>query len=76
MDLLAGNTSSFTRFVIWLPAIVFGTGMVLACMVLLGRAFADSMREWGHPRLLAAGAVLLVAAVVVLTYLGVELPRE
>ena len=69
-------TGSVTKVVIWLPAIVFGAGMVLAVLILLGRAFADSVREWGHPRLLAAGAVALVLVVVVLTYLGVELPRE
>lgn len=69
-------TSSWERLVIWLPALVFGTGLVLAVLILLGRAFAASMREWGHPRLLAAGAVALVAVVVVLTYLGVELPKE
>ena len=69
-------TGTVTKLVIWLPALVFGAGLVLAVLILLGRAFADSMREWGHPRLLAAGAVLLVAAVVVLTWLGVSLPRE
>lgn len=60
----------------WLPALVVGLGMVAAVFILLGRAFADSVRDWGHPRLLAAGAVVLLAAVVVLTYLGVSLPRE
>lgn len=69
-------TSSWERFVVWLPAVVVGSGMVLAVLILLGRAFADSVRDWGHPRLLAAGAVLLLAAVVVLTWLGVSLPRE
>lgn len=75
MNLLVA-TSSWERAVVWLPAGVVGLGMVLACFILLGRAFADSMRDWGHPRWLAAGAVFLVIAVVVLTYLGVELPRE
>lgn len=75
MDLLLA-TSSWERAVVWLPALVVGLGMVIACFILLGRAFADSVRDWGHPRLLAAGGILLVVAVVVLTYLGVELPRE
>jgi hypothetical protein len=69
-------TGTWTKLVIWLPAIVVGGGMVGAVLILLGRAFADSVREWGHPRLLAAGAVALVAVVVLLTYLGVSLPRE
>ncbi len=69
-------TSSWERAIVWLPAGVVGVGMVLACMILLGRAFMDSVRHWGHPRWLAAGAVFLLLAVVVLTYLGVELPRE
>lgn len=75
MDLLAA-ASSWERAIVWLPAGVVGLGMVIACFILLGRAFADSMRDWGHPRWLAVGAVFLVVAVVVLTYLGVELPRE
>jgi hypothetical protein len=62
--------------ILWLPALVVGLGIISAVLILLGRAFADSVREWGHPRLLAAGAVALVAAVVVLTWLGVSLPRE
>jgi hypothetical protein len=49
---------------------------VLAVLILLGRAFADSMSDWGHPRLLLAGGVALLAVVVLLTYLGVSLPRE
>jgi hypothetical protein len=62
--------------ILWLPALVVGLGIISAVLILLGRAFADSVREWGHPRLLAAGAVALVAAVVVLAWLGVALPRE
>ena len=75
MNLLLA-TSTWEKFVVWLPAVVVGAGMVLAVLILLGRAFADSVREWGHPRWLAAGAVTLLAVVVVLTWLGVSLPRE
>jgi hypothetical protein len=64
------------RVVVWLPALVVGVGLVAAVLILLGRAFTASLREWGHPRLLLAGAIALVAAVVVLTWLGVSLPRE
>ncbi|HEX5449445.1 MAG TPA: hypothetical protein VFW85_05255 [Gaiellaceae bacterium] len=75
MDLLLA-TSRFERYVILAPAIVIGGGLVLGVLILMGRAFADSIREFGHPRLLLAGAVGLVAVVVVLTWLGVELPKE
>jgi hypothetical protein len=70
------TTGSWTKVIIWLPALVLGIGMVAAVMILLGRAFMASVREWGHPRLIAAGAIGLVAVVVLLTYLGVSLPRE
>jgi hypothetical protein len=73
---LVADIGSWEKVVIWLPAIVVGLGIISAVVILLGRAFADSVREWGHPRLFAAGAVALVALVVVLTWLGVSLPRE
>lgn len=69
-------TSRIARLIVLLPAGVVAVGIVLGVLILLGRAFADSVRAWGHPRLLAAGLVALVAAVVVLTWLGVSLPRE
>jgi hypothetical protein len=64
------------RWVVLLPALVVGAGLVLGVLILLGRAFAVTVRESGHPRLILAGVVAIVGAVVVLTYLGVELPRE
>jgi len=75
VNLLAA-ASGWERFVIWLPAIVVGTGLVGAVLILLGRAFAASVRESGHPRWIVAGLVALVGAVVLLTWLGVSLPRE
>ena len=54
-------TSTVTKFVIWLPAIIVGFGTV---------------RESGHPRLLWGGLVALVGVILVLTWLGVELPKE
>jgi hypothetical protein len=69
-------TSHLERILILAPAIVIGGGLVLAVLILLGRAFADSVRDFGHPRLLLASAVGLVAVVVVLTWLGVSLPKE
>jgi hypothetical protein len=51
-------------------------GIVAAVLILLGRAFADSIRDLPHKRLLWLGAAGLVGAVVLLTYLGVNLPKE
>jgi hypothetical protein len=74
VELLAA--SSVSRFVILLPALIVGGGLVLAVLILLGRAFAETVRESSHPRLIIAGLVALTGVVVLLTWLGVELPRE
>jgi hypothetical protein len=74
MRLLAAT--DVERWVVLLPALVVGAGLVLGVLILLGRAFAATVRESGHPRLILAGVLGIVGAVVVLTYLGVELPRE
>ena len=74
VDLLA--VSSWERTVVWLPALVVGIGRVAGVMILLGRAFAVTVREARHPRWVVGGLAALVAAVVVLTWLGVKLPRE
>jgi uncharacterized membrane protein len=68
--------AQWERVVIWLPALVIGTGLVAGVFILLGRAFAATVRESQHPRWILGGLVALVGAIVVLTYLGVELPRE
>jgi hypothetical protein len=62
--------------VIWLPALIVGLGLLAGVFILLGRAFAVTVRESGHPRWIVGGLVALLGAIVVLTYLGVELPRE
>jgi hypothetical protein len=62
--------------VLWLPAAIVGAGLVGAVFILLGRAFAASVRESGHPRLIIGGLVALMALIVLLTYLGVSLPKE
>jgi hypothetical protein len=64
------------RWIVLAPALVVGAGLVLGVLILLGRAFADSVRESHHPRWIVLGLLGVVGAVVVLTYLGVELPRE
>ena len=75
MNLLAA-ASSWERLVIWLPALVVGIGLVGAVLILLGRAFAATVRESGHPRWIYGGLLALVGLVIVLTWLGVSLPRE
>ena len=74
MDLLAA--SRWEHLVLWLPAAIVGIGLVGGVFILLGRAFAATVRESGHPRWIVGGMVALLGAVVVLTYLGVQLPRE
>jgi hypothetical protein len=74
VDLLAA--SGFSRFVILLPALIVGAGLVGAVLILLGRAFVDTVRESSHPRLILAGLAALTGAVLLLTWLGVELPKE
>ena len=59
-----------------LPALVVGAGLVAGVLILLGRAFAVTVHESGHPRLIYLGLLGLAAAIVLLTYLGIELPRE
>ena len=68
--------TSWERLVIWLPAAIIGIGLVGGVFILLGRAFAATVRESGHPRWILGGLVALVGVVVLLTYLGVSLPRE
>jgi hypothetical protein len=73
------NVLAATRWehlVLWLPAAIVGAGLVCGVFILLGRAFADSVRESGHPRLIIGGLVALGGLIVLLTYLGVSLPKE
>jgi hypothetical protein len=64
------------RFVYLAPVFVIGIGLIAAVLILLVRAFADSIRDVKHKSILWLVPAVMVAAVVVLTYLGVELPRE
>jgi hypothetical protein len=68
--------TSAGRYVVLVPAFLIGFGLLAGVLILLGRAFAQTVREARHPRWIAGGLVALVGAVVLLTYLGVELPRE
>ena len=71
-----GDASGWGHWIVLVPALVVGGGLVLGVLILLGRAFADSVRGAEHPRWIVGGLVALVGAIVLLTYLGVELPRE
>jgi len=68
--------SRWEHLILWLPAAILGAGLLAGIFILLGRAFVETVRESGHPRWILGGLVALVGVVVLLTYLGVELPRE
>ena len=74
MDLLAA--SRVERLIVLLPVFVVGIGLIAGVFILLGRAFAATVRESTHPRWILGGLVAVVGAVVILTWLGVSLPRE
>jgi hypothetical protein len=71
-----GETPHWQKLLTLAPVFVVGAGLVLAVLILLGRAFAASVRESGHQRLIVVAAIALTGLVVLLTYLGVELPKE
>ena len=73
---MLASTSAWERFAYLAPVFVAGGGLVLAVLILLGRAFADSFRGIKHKRLVIFGGVALLGVVVLLTYLGVSLPNE
>jgi hypothetical protein len=73
---LIAAAARWERIVILAPLIVFAVGIAAGVFILLGRGFAQTVRESGHPRLIVGGLVALAGVIVLLTYLGVELPRE
>ena len=73
---MVASAPHWQRLIVLAPVFIVGGGLVLGAMIVLGRAFAHSVRESGHKRAIVAGLIVLAGAVVVLTYLGVELPRE
>ena len=75
MNVLA-TSSHWGRWVVLAPALVVGAGLIGGVLILLGRALAVTIRESGHPRWIVSGLLALAGAIVLLTYLGVELPRE
>ena len=73
---MVASAPQWQRLLILIPAFVIGGGIVLAVLILLGKALVQSIRESGHRGLIYLALVALVAAVALLTYLGIELPRE
>jgi hypothetical protein len=67
---------SFQRAALLAPVLVIGIAAAAGLLVFWGRVGWDSLRNARHPRLLVAGAMAFVLLLVVLTLLGVQLPRE
>jgi hypothetical protein len=67
---------SFQRAALLAPVLVIGVAALAGLVVFWGRVGWDSLRRSRHPRLLIAGGLAFVALLVVLTFLGVNLPRE
>ena len=73
---MIASAPHWQRLVVLAPVLVIGAGIFLGVAILTVRAFMQSVRESGHKRLIFAGLGVFVCAVVLLTYLGVSLPRE
>jgi hypothetical protein len=73
---MLAETARWERLLTLAPIFVVGAGLVIAVLILLVRAFLDSVKDVKHKQFLWVGAGALVAAVVVLTYFGVNLPKE
>jgi hypothetical protein len=79
--LLAAGTAwllglSLERVLLLAPALVLGTGLVLAVFILLGRAAVESIRGLRRPRLVLALAAAGIGLLAILSLIGIELPRE
>jgi hypothetical protein len=64
------------RVVVLAPVVVVIAAAVAGLAVFWVRAARESYREAKRPRLIAGAAIGIVALGIVLTILGVELPRE
>ena len=74
--MLLSASPDWESWIVLAPAFVVGAGLVAGVLILLGRGLAQSVRESGHTRLIMLGLAGVVAAVLLLTYLGVSLPKE
>ena len=64
------------RAVYLAPVIVVGVAALVGLLILWGKVAAQSLRESKRPRLVLALWVAGIALLVLLSVLGVELPRE
>jgi integral membrane sensor domain MASE1 len=67
---------SFERAILLAPVLVIGVGAVAGLLVFWGRVGWESFRNSRRPRLITALVLGFVLLLVVLTLLGVDLPRE
>jgi Na+/proline symporter len=67
---------SVGHVVLLAPVVVLVFAAVAGLAIFWFRAAADSLRESKHPRMIVGAAAAVVVLGVVLTVLGVELPRE
>jgi hypothetical protein len=73
---MLAETARWERLLVLAPVFVIGAGLVIAVLILLVRAFIDSVRDVRHKELLWIGGLAIIVLVVVLTILGVNLPKE
>ena len=66
---------SLARAIVLAPVIVISAGAIAALLIFWTRVGWQSLRSTGHPRLILAGVLAFVGLIVVLTVLGVKLPR-
>jgi hypothetical protein len=67
---------SFERAIILAPVLVIGIAAAAGLVVFWGRVGWDSLRRSRHPWLIVGAATACIAVLIVLTILGVKLPRE
>ena len=67
---------SFSRAAYLAPVIVVGAAAVAGLLILWGKVALQQLRESRRPRLVLALWVAGIALLVLLTILGVKLPRE
>ena len=67
---------SFQRAALLAPVLVIGVAAVAGLVVFWGRVGWDSLSRARHPRLLVAAGLAFIGLLVVLTFLGVNLPHE
>jgi len=67
---------SVTHVTLLAPVVVLIAAAVAGLGVVWFRAAADSLRESKHPRLIVGAGAAVVVLGIVLTVLGIQLPRE